>query len=430
MPPHSPMLPAHPLARRVARRPGLVPAVALGIALSSGCLSIDTVPRKHPVADAGADTSTGPIPCIDRGTYTADGATYRGLGQTCDGELTCIDGVCLPLPACEAGSLRECSFTPAGLRGELQGFTLYEGYIYWMESGTTDERHNPLGDGALVRAKLGSWQREELVSQLNFYVEDQRQLVFADLVTTDDTALWSLVQGSERYPGGYLKGLSSDNRVSSKLANANWCAGHDSAYRAYDGLWIAPLDGTDTQVQLLQGGFGYFRCLVAGGRWLHVQDDRGQDIRMRIDGPGGQPLQPESSTVVTLLSTANDTHYFTRLVDGWIGRAEISDDPQPAWVGVAGPGTVISADSRFVYWLRPSPYVDPTSDWSHPARTDRVVFRTAVDGTGVQETIAEVLESVSWPSALGDTGGVQADASGVLWRRSGTELHFMPGPAN
>ena len=166
---------------------------------------------------------------MDRGTYAIGANSYRGMRNTCDGDLTCVDGLCVPLPSCNPGSLSECSFAPQGTLGMLSPFVLEGEFVYWSESGTTDARGNPFNNGVIARTRLGMWAREELATGLDFFDDDSRAFVAVQLATSANSVLWSSKQAA-----GYVSGLAQGPRIISRQrawASVPWsdgCVSRDS----------------------------------------------------------------------------------------------------------------------------------------------------------------------------------------------------------
>ena len=397
--------------------------LALPLLLSSlhaACLSIDGVPQSdsrlgpHTKGDAAPDAPMEPVACLDRGTYEFLGNPIRGMRQTCDGDAACIDGKCVPLPACTTGPLQECSFRPAETRGPLKGFVLQDDFVYWGEAGTTDERSNPLYDGVIARAKIGTWVREELATGLDFFDDQSRGFASIYLATSADAVLWNSTESR-----GYVSGLAEGPRVlKATIEIGRPCLGPSAAYRVtYGGIYMQPLDGVSDErlrEEIETGGDSDCRVIAGSLYFAGLLDGTGERRVRRLPLVGDEPsmaLGPNWS----LDFDANSSQVFMLLANQWIGVAS-SVEPQD-WRSLAGPGYKLSVDDTYVYW---------TNTW-FPDRTQRFVARTRTDGAGDQEVVAEIFDG-TWQGESWRSSPIQANAHGAIWSTSETDLHFVPMP--
>lgn len=416
------------------------------IAYGAGCLSLDVVPRSasdRPRDDFDASTDGalvdgGPEPCFDRGSLNAEHQLYELSHASCEGELSCVAGECVPLQRCMPGTLQECGLTVEDVRGSISAFKLEGDHIYWLESGTTDERSNPRNDGVLRRTRIGEWVPELVASGLDLFDDASRQFAQFSLETTPNSVLW----WSYLRPAGYVSGLNPASIIASvqegakgvvqgTLANQHgpgtWSLNGQAAYYSgSQGVWRVALDGTGDELQVLSTGVTF--CRMLGQRWLHCIDDvRFVPLRIALDNRGWPAGPPEELAPDLSHLFANTSHYFRVLNDGWIGRAPILDGAfAPEWPAVAGPGNVVSADQDYVYWVRDFSGGVSLEDWPSVGREEKIVLRTRADGSGSQETIAEMFEPFFY--GVDVVGELQVNASGTLWRRSSSQLHFVPMP--
>ena len=84
------------------------------------------------------------------------------------------------------------------------------------------------------------------------------------------------------------------------------------------------------------------------------------------------------------------------------------------------------ARSTAPYWRKNFRSNVSEADWPMLGREQKGVFRTRTDGSGPQETIAEMFEPFFWNVAFEDE--LRVNAAGSIWRRASTELHFVPMP--
>lgn len=398
----------------------------VALPLLTACLSIDVIPQEKddpakpdvstPFPDRDADIAPDvPAACTDRGTYSLAGVEYRGLAQACEGNLVCVDGVCVEPPACVEGEpLTRCAFTPAGIKGVITGFVVADDYVYWLERGTLDARANSNQDGTVARAKFGEWSREVLLDGLDFYDLEGRRWDPPLFSLQGQTLMWTRWKAST----DYLRRFTSD-RIHGQLAGHGWAFSEDTAY-ACDGNSIRsyPLDGSALTTR--KSAEIVTNTGTLGSCWL--ERSVGGHLYGFSDA-GGLRFAPEPPYLIEQLKypphAATSTHFLRRLADSWLAVAPRDESATTwDWKAVAGPGTMLSVDDTYIYWAR--------SEFNGLESLRQFAARTRLDGSGEQEVFIEF-------GVAANTNPVFAGSrTGVIWHLQAnakfTTLQFAPFP--
>ena len=378
-----------------------------------------------PAPDASVEPDSGMAgkPCFDRGEYKVSGVPYRGMRATCDGLDVCIDGFCVPEPKCETGRIEACQFTPTDTHGKVvpNSAQLAGEHLYWLEQGGTDERSNPLYDGALVRAKVGEWEREELATGLDFYDENARKFLGSvQLKISNGFAVWS----DDSYRSRPIRALAihEPNAVPldlmpAKLWSLCWSDGY--LYRVDKTAVRSQRFGSssiETLVDTLQDGG---TCVAGDGYLLVTTGGDGYLRRIPLDAPSQIAKLALNSYPLAL----EGDQVWLQLADRWLGVADYQSATNLGPTSIAGPGTLLSLTDAYVMWQRESTL---KSDGSN--RSQVFLARSPRDGSGSQEVIAEAFDKSVTGSNTASWAGSGSAAGVVWWVRNKLPIHFAPMP--
>lgn len=122
---------------------------------------------------------------------------------------------------CAAGSTERCFYEIASQHGPVISAAQWGDYVYWAESGTTDTLNNYNYDAAFVRAKLGTWEREEVLTDVDLRHGGRRTVDNFQLFAQGDYLFWSW--GSDESDYLALEG-GAHASVRGKLVSPERCA--------------------------------------------------------------------------------------------------------------------------------------------------------------------------------------------------------------
>jgi hypothetical protein len=402
-----------------------LPGLALALALPwAGCLTVDGIDRRDDEPDAGepaggdgdgdsdgdGDAAPPATACKDRGSYQISDIIVRGMKQACDGDLVCVESSCVPLPDCTPGYTGECLFTLPVERGALLHQPFAQGdYVYWFEEGNYDALDNYQFDGAMARAKVGTWQREELRSGM-----DLRRFA----------SLWregSWVRGwqwSETSPT--LRAFSLDGKAQYDVWDWS-CISDDGVEYWSEGKSLFTKDLATGIVSEAKGKFPSSNPLCRFVSKDHVwfgfeakfyRVERGAQQQLRAYQPYADLLDVRQDVLVA----SRDRRKFvaTAQLDGaseeltWINRAGGTDDSLGEFY----------LNGNEVRWGR-----------HDDGRKYAVVMRSSLAGLGATEVVAEMPEVAQLGEIDRPNATMLHTTTGALWSgpTAGT-LHYAPLP--
>jgi hypothetical protein len=353
------------------------------------------------------------LACSDRGVYALDEAQFRGLAQACTRATVCIDGTCAPAPSCSQGELGECLFAPAQTHGKVAAYVLNEDQLYWVELGTFDERANYLRDGAIARARLGDWQREELVSGLDFYDESRAELHHVSLRLKGSHLLLASASccDEQHY---YYSLIASDPPQLDDVGPVG-CVGVERQYWVSAGtLYTRALPPVAAPEPVIAGVPAGFECADFDQAAIYLSR-LSTTLRVTLSAT---PELRTVSTDTTLIGVF-EGDLIARLNSSWIGRGTFDEAGNVSWLSVAGgsAGTQYVLHGDFVYWYHNSPI---------KSRTSEVVLRGRLDALDTQEVVAEAWDEVD---TVDDTPTWNVSSGGIGWWPTGPGhqgFHYVP----
>jgi hypothetical protein len=374
--------------------------------LLGACLSLDEVPR---VGAVGAGEA-----CVDRGVYPLNEADFQGLTATCEGANRCVDGYCAAVPACAPGELGECLFSPLPWHGSVAGYTFAGDYVYWVELGTFDQRGNYKDDGAIARAKVGEWGREELAANLDLYDEPSLQPYAVTLHATDAYLFLDASSlGDELH---FVRSLAEGATLQADDVGSRGCIAGDMQYwvdeRAVFVRSLSDLVAHELTEKLPQAGF---ECGAVLESTLYltrlasiVQVSLGDDVQ----------VLPLGSTATLIGVYSGDL--IARINTNWVARGYPDAAGKVSWLSVAGgtSGTDYTIADGLLYWYRNS---------GGNGRQFEVVLRGRLDGDGIQEVVAEAWDQVQ-PNDRAPRLAVGTQGVGWWPSVSDAPFHYHPLP--
>jgi hypothetical protein len=336
--------------------------------------------------DAGEDPDPGPmrIACIDRGMYAVEFTEVRGLSKTCDDRLICLNDECVQPPACTKGISHECLFRPEGAHGALAGVKTVGDYVYWVEGGTYDDRTNYENNGAIARARVGTWQREELANSLPLHSPFAHEYVL-DLRVAGDLVFVQLEGAPQSWQTYRIPSLPGQAVVRDPHLDAvplySTCVGKGQQFWS-DGIKVyrRSLSALDNVQELatVEGLQTNIPTCVAGDGFLVLSDANPKvSFLIATDGSGvWRELSPRFSSFA--ISGSRVVGY-----DGWwIVTAPVNVNTAALELTRVAGGSLNLYGSAIwqdhVYWLH-----------AEENRADHIVIRAKLDGSGVQEVVAE-----------------------------------------
>jgi hypothetical protein len=350
------------------------PIPCLVLLSSAGCLSIDAVP----VAD---ERDAGTFHTIDAQVRDAAGdarsseAAVPGDAEPSDAG---IDGSMAR--ACSPDVRASCTFAMEDTRGTASPPTVAGEYVYWTESGTTDANNNYHYDGAVVRVRIGTWLKEDVVTGLDFFDEVQRTFTRHTVLASEQYVVWGDINDSEVS----YAALVDQPRTSHTLAlptilqrcrlelGQMFCA---ASRRGLD---------RDEDFAAISIDDAPYDAIFPAGAALYLQ---GPYNAVRFDLASDQHVV--FAPAAMLIDALPDGRILARLADDRIGIAPLNGTMTPRWLAIAGPGEYLGARAGWVYTAA-------ASNWQNGYH--KPLNRVRADGSGATE-VSDLPQDVqaSWP---------------------------------